>query len=79
MIIISLQETATPHFILCLVEEGAKPVRDPNSDVGKWFLTKEEFSGDEFPPFCSGTAYVTNVATMKLVLEAARSDPLSGS
>ena len=61
------------HFILCFVEEGAKPIRDPNSELGKWFLTESEFSGEEFPPYCSGTAYVTTVASMKIVLDAAKS------
>ena len=35
--------------------------------LGKWFVSKEEFIGNEYPPYCSGTAYVTTISSMKLV------------
>jgi hypothetical protein len=68
----SAEETLSEHFILCFVEEGARPVRDPASDVGKWFLAASEYPRDTFPPHCSGAAYVTTVASMRRILEAAK-------
>jgi len=31
-------------------------------------VTKEEFEGDSYPPYCAGWAYVTNLNAIKLVL-----------
>ncbi len=53
------------------------PVRDKNSPRGKWFLTKEEYSRDEFPPYCSGTAYVTTISSMKMILSATKKLPFN--
>ncbi|NXE07896.1 B3GT2 galactosyltransferase, partial [Lophotis ruficrista] len=35
--------------------KGNKPIRDKES---KWYVSEEEYPGDSYPPFCSGTGYV---------------------
>ncbi|XP_062892738.1 beta-1,3-galactosyltransferase 5-like [Mobula hypostoma] len=35
-----------------------KPVRDNTS---KWYVSEEEYPGDTYPPFCSGTGYVLSI------------------
>jgi len=54
-----------------------KTVRDKNSPRGKWFLTKEEYPRDDFPPYCSGTAYLTTIPSMKLILESTQKLPFN--
>ena len=52
-------------FFLCMVLKGFLPRRNVDD---KWFVTKEEFSGDEYPPYCAGPVYVTKIKTMKKIL-----------
>lgn len=61
-------EANSPQFFLCYVIADQHPIRDPDHPRKKWFLTREEYSRDEFPNYCSGTAYVTNLATVENVL-----------
>ncbi|XP_009638600.1 beta-1,3-galactosyltransferase 2-like [Egretta garzetta] len=42
------------YFTGCLMK-GHKPIRNKNN---KWYISKEEYPGDRFPPFCSGTGYI---------------------
>ncbi|NXJ94873.1 B3GT2 galactosyltransferase, partial [Corythaixoides concolor] len=42
------------YFTGCLIK-GAKPIRDKTS---KWYISEEEYPGDNYPTFCSGTGYV---------------------
>ncbi|KAK2710318.1 hypothetical protein QYM36_013837 [Artemia franciscana] len=41
------------------------PQRDPDS---KWYVNNNEYSKDEYPPFLSGWAYITNLQTIKSIL-----------
>ena len=52
-------------FFLCMVLKGYVPRRNIND---KWFVTKEEFSGDEYPSYCAGPVYITKIGTMKKIL-----------
>jgi hypothetical protein len=52
-------------------------VRDKNSPRAKWLLTPEEYPREEFPPYCSGTAYLTTIDTMTDVLEATKKLPFN--
>ncbi|XP_054689701.1 beta-1,3-galactosyltransferase 2-like, partial [Grus americana] len=42
------------YFTGCLMK-GHKPIRNKKS---KWYISEEEYPGDKYPPFCSGTGYV---------------------
>ncbi|NXV51327.1 B3GT2 galactosyltransferase, partial [Uria aalge] len=42
------------YFTGCLMK-GHKPIRNQKS---KWYISKEEYPGDSYPPFCSGTGYI---------------------
>ena len=54
-----------PDFFLCMVLQSYKPHRDVED---KWFVTIEEFSGEEYPPYCAGPVYLTKIKTMKNIL-----------
>uniref|UniRef100_A0A8C8A515 Hexosyltransferase n=1 Tax=Otus sunia TaxID=257818 RepID=A0A8C8A515_9STRI len=42
------------YFTGCLMT-GHKPIRNKNS---KWYVSEEEYPGDKYHPFCSGTGYI---------------------
>ncbi|XP_010022998.1 PREDICTED: beta-1,3-galactosyltransferase 2-like [Nestor notabilis] len=42
------------YFTGCLMR-GHKPIRNKNS---KWYISEEEYPGDNYYPFCSGTGYI---------------------
>ncbi|XP_075365264.1 LOW QUALITY PROTEIN: beta-1,3-galactosyltransferase 2-like [Mycteria americana] len=42
------------YFTGCLMK-GHKPIWNKES---KWYISEEEYPGDKYPPFCSGTGYV---------------------
>ncbi|KFV39879.1 Beta-1,3-galactosyltransferase 2, partial [Gavia stellata] len=42
------------YFTGCLMK-GHKPIRNIKS---KWYISEEEYPGDKYPPFCSGTGYI---------------------
>nr|XP_006011075.1 PREDICTED: beta-1,3-galactosyltransferase 2-like [Latimeria chalumnae] len=48
---------------------GQKPHRDKSS---KWYIPEDAFTGDEYPPFCSGTGYVFSVDVVRKILDASR-------
>ena len=52
-------------FFLCFVLKGYKPRRNIGD---KWFVTRDEYDQDEYPPYCAGPIYVTKTKTMKKVL-----------
>lgn len=39
----------------CQNMAGNKPIRDPGS---VWYVSEDEYPGDEYPSFCSGGAYL---------------------
>ncbi|CAF1228158.1 unnamed protein product [Rotaria sordida] len=41
--------------ILCLLWQAMNVMRDSKS---KWYLSKEDFPFERFPPYCSGSAYI---------------------
>ena len=67
-------EARSPQFFLCYVIADQHPIRDPDHPRKKWFLTRDEYPRDDFPNYCSGTAYVTNLATIANVLGRCRND-----
>ncbi len=40
-------------------------------------MTKEEYPREDFPPYCSGTAYLTTIPSMKLILESTQKLPFN--
>ena len=48
-----------------MVLKGYVPRRN---DTDKWYVTKEEYSRDEYPPYCAGPIYVTKIKTMRKIL-----------
>ncbi|NXC22189.1 B3GT2 galactosyltransferase, partial [Corythaeola cristata] len=54
------------YFTGCLIQ-GAKPIRDKTS---KWYISEEEYPGDKYPTFCSGTGYVFSGDLASKILNA---------
>ena len=52
-------------FFLCFVVRNGYPRRDIKN---KWQVSYDEFQGIAYPNYCSGSAYVTKVETMKKIL-----------
>ena len=48
------------------------PLRDRSS---KWFVTREEYALESYPPFVSGWAYVTSITAAKELVERSESSP----
>ena len=40
-------------------------------------MTKEEYPRDDFPPYCSGTAYLKTIQSMRLILESTQKLPFN--
>ena len=53
------------NFFLCFVVRNGYPRRDIQS---KWYVSKDEFRGRAYPNYCSGSAYITRIRTMKKIL-----------
>ncbi|KFV21994.1 Beta-1,3-galactosyltransferase 2, partial [Tauraco erythrolophus] len=47
--------------------KGSKPIRDKTS---KWYISEEEYPGDKYPIFCSGTGYVFSGDLASKILNA---------
>ncbi|KAK6993726.1 beta-1 3-galactosyltransferase 1 [Biomphalaria glabrata] len=60
------------RLILCNLWTRMKVIRDPKS---KWFISKEEFSGDYFPAYCSGSAFLISSDLAPLLYKAALNTP----
>ena len=58
--------TQQANFLLCLLLQGNKPLRNVDS---KWHVTKEEYNEEEYPPYCDGPVYVTTLETMRKIIE----------
>ncbi|XP_044297984.1 beta-1,3-galactosyltransferase 5-like isoform X1 [Varanus komodoensis] len=57
-----LKKNKTTRFFTGFLKLKERPIRQVGS---KWYVSKEEYPGNTYPPFCSGTGYVfsTDVAT----------------
>ena len=53
------------NFLLCFVVRGNFPQRNVSD---KWYVTRDEYRGEKYPPYCSGSVYVTKIKTMKKIL-----------
>lgn len=59
-------------FYLCQVLVKQKVYRDHQK---KWYLSKEDYEKDEFPPYCAGPVYLTNIPTIQMVLQKVKKLP----
>lgn len=62
----------TSKLVLCNLWTRMKVIRDPKS---KWFISKEEFSGEYFPPYCSGSAFLVSSELAHALYTAALHTP----
>lgn len=67
-----LREVVEPQYgrrrlILCNQWLRMKILRDKKS---KWYIPEEEFPGDYFPPYCSGSAFLLSGDMARLMYEA---------
>ena len=53
------------NFFLCFVLKGYKPRRNKGD---KWYITREQYDKDEYPPYCSGSVYITKIQTIRKIL-----------
>ena len=53
------------NFFLCFVVRNGHPKRNIKN---KWYVSYDEFQGMVYPNYCSGSAYVTQIETMKKIL-----------
>ena len=58
-----------PSFLLCNVRANGTAVRR-NSEGGfaKWNVRREDYPEETYPQYCTGAAYVTTVASIRLIL-----------
>ncbi|KAH9377475.1 hypothetical protein HPB48_006264 [Haemaphysalis longicornis] len=58
--------------IYCAVKKVLEPIRYRSS---KWFVSKEEYSADKYPPYCAGAAYMMPTSVLASLGRAASSVP----
>ncbi|CAH1784904.1 unnamed protein product [Owenia fusiformis] len=63
---ISMHDLGRTKLVLCLTWHAMKVLRDKNS---KWYIAKEEFEPDHFPPYCSGSAFIFSTDVVKDMFE----------
>ena len=65
-----------PETIHCLEMTNTKPVRDPKS---QWYISKEDWNQDIYPPYCSGAAYILAPKTGELLFQTYTTHHLTNS
>ncbi|KAM4046761.1 beta-1,3-galactosyltransferase 5 [Anomaloglossus baeobatrachus] len=50
-----LRRNQTSNFFTGILKPNDSPIR---SIFSKWYISKREYEGEKYPPFCSGTGYV---------------------
>lgn len=53
------------NYMIGYLHQDMKVIRNTSS---KWYVTREEFAPEQYPPFCSGWAYITKVKTIMSLL-----------
>lgn len=66
------QNPVDSKFMYCHVIHDALPIR---KNVSKWFVSNETYPFEYYPQYCEGFSYITNVPTIKLMLEQSRQIP----
>ncbi|KAJ6656225.1 hypothetical protein lerEdw1_004015 [Lerista edwardsae] len=71
----NLLQTITTHkrtYFTGFIMSGYKPHRNKES---KWYMPKEVYPEDNYPPFCSGTGYVFSAALASKILRESQKVP----
>ncbi|XP_054918056.1 beta-1,3-galactosyltransferase 5-like [Dermacentor andersoni] len=64
--------TRDSRRVHCATMPVLKPIREKKF---KWFVTKEEYANDTYPPYCCGAAYLMRASVLALLVEATSSVP----
>ena len=67
-----VRKYGTKDLILCNQWVRMKVLRDKKS---KWYIPKEDFGLDYFPPYCSGSAFIFSADVVKRMYEASFDTP----
>ncbi|XP_040194928.1 beta-1,3-galactosyltransferase 5-like [Rana temporaria] len=67
-----MRKKQTSNLFTGFLKPTDAPIRDKNS---KWYVSESEFSGDKYPPFCSGTGYVLSVDVAQRIYNISFSVP----
>jgi len=67
-----IEDPHQAYYYLCYIHQNEKPKRDATH---KMFVSFRDYPQDVYPDFCSGSAYVTNLPTMKSILEISHDEP----
>lgn len=67
-----LRKNQTSNFFTGYLKMTDRPIRNVFS---KWHISKEEYAGEKYPPFCSGTGYVFSVDVAQKIHNVSRSIP----
>ncbi|XP_053421452.1 beta-1,3-galactosyltransferase 5 isoform X3 [Nycticebus coucang] len=67
-----LKKNRTTRFFTGYLKLNEFPIR---KRFNKWFISRSEYPGDKYPPFCSGTGYVLSGDVASLVFNVSRTVP----
>ncbi|XP_059816614.1 beta-1,3-galactosyltransferase 5-like isoform X2 [Hypanus sabinus] len=68
-----LSRAPRSNFFTGFIYGGMRPIRQKQS---RWYFSTEEYPGESYPPFCSGTGYVLSTDTACAVWNISRTAPL---
>ncbi|XP_067939168.1 beta-1,3-galactosyltransferase 4-like [Watersipora subatra] len=67
------QSDITMGELICKVTQGVGPIRNPKS---KYYVSKEEYADDYYPPYCQGYGYIFPPYMIPKMVEAFDQNPL---
>ncbi|XP_062831189.1 beta-1,3-galactosyltransferase 5 [Anolis carolinensis] len=67
-----LKRNSTTKLFTGAINMHGNPIRDVNS---KWYVSKEEYPGENYPPFSSGTGYVLSIDVARAVYVVSKKIP----
>ncbi|KAM5180910.1 beta-1,3-galactosyltransferase 5-like [Mantella aurantiaca] len=67
-----MRKNQTSNLFTGILKPDDAPIRNVFS---KWYISKREFKGDKYPPFCSGTGYVLSVDVAQRIFKVSFSMP----
>jgi len=65
-------KTENERFYLCYALNQTEPKRDPDN---KWYVSHQDYPAEYYPEYCCGWAYVTNIPTIKSILDVSKNEP----